>query len=45
VPLGSLLIGSLSTLLTLRWTLVLGGAVSLICAVWIGVTQPQVRDA
>lgn len=45
VPLGSLLIGSLSTLLTLRWTLVLGGAVSLVCAVWIGVTQPQVRDA
>jgi MFS family permease len=45
VPLGSLLIGSLATLLTLRWTFVVGGAVSLLCALWIGLTQPQVRDA
>ncbi len=44
VPLGSLLIGSLSTLLTLRSTLVAGGAVSLLCALWIGVTQRQVRE-
>lgn len=44
VPLGSLLIGSLSTVLSLHWTLVGGGAVSLLCAVWIGVAQRQVRD-
>jgi MFS family permease len=44
VPLGSLLIGSLATLLTLRWTFVLGGGVSLLVALWIGLTQPQVRE-
>jgi len=45
VPFGSLLLGSLATLLELRWTFVLGGAVSVLCALWIGLTQPQVRDA
>lgn len=44
VPLGSLLIGSLATLLTLRWTFVVGGGVSLLFALWIGLTQPQVRE-
>ena len=44
VPLGSLLIGSLATLLTLRWTFVVGGGVSLLVALWIGLTQPQVRE-
>jgi MFS family permease len=44
VPLGSLLIGSLSRLLSLHWTLVAGGAVSLLCALWIGISQRQVRE-
>jgi MFS family permease len=44
VPMGSLLIGSLATLLTLRWTFVVGGGVSLLFALWIGLTQPQVRE-
>jgi MFS family permease len=44
VPLGSLLIGSLATLLTLRWTFVVGGGVSLLVALLIGLTQPQVRE-
>jgi MFS family permease len=44
VPLGSLLIGLLATLLTLRWTFVVGGGVSLLFALWIGLTQPQVRE-
>lgn len=44
VPLGSLLIGSLATLLTLRWTFVVGGGVSLLFALWVGLTQPQVRE-
>jgi MFS family permease len=44
VPLGSLLIGSLATLLTLRWTFVVGGGVSLLFALWIGLSQPQVRE-
>jgi MFS family permease len=45
VPAGSLLLGSLATLLELRWTFVLGGAVSLVCALAIALTQPQVRSA
>jgi MFS family permease len=44
VPLGSLLIGSLATLITLRWTFVAGGLVSVLCVIWIAVTQPQVRE-
>jgi len=44
VPLGSLLIGSLATLLTLRWTFVVGGGVSLLVALWIGLSQAQVRE-
>jgi len=45
VPFGSLLIGSLSTLLELRWTLVLAGVLCTACALGIALTQPQVRDA
>jgi MFS family permease len=45
VPFGSLLIGSLATLLELRWTFVLGGVVALLFALWIALTQPPVRDA
>ena len=45
VPLGSLLIGSLATVLTLRLTFVLGGAVSLLCALAIALRSPEVRDA
>jgi len=45
VPFGSLLVGSLATLLQLRWTFVLGGVVSLLFALWIALMQPQVREA
>jgi MFS family permease len=45
VPLGSLLIGSLASLLQLRWTLVIGGVISVLVALWVALTSPQVRDA
>jgi MFS family permease len=45
VPLGSLLVGALATLFELRWTLVLAGAVSVAFVAFVGLTQPQVRDA
>jgi len=44
VPLGSLLIGSLATVLTLRWTFVAVGLLSVLCVIWIALTQPQVRE-
>ena len=45
VPFGSLLVGSLATLLELRWTFVAGGIVSVLVALWIALTQRQVREA
>ncbi|HEY0613494.1 MAG TPA: MFS transporter [Candidatus Elarobacter sp.] len=45
VPFGSLLVGSLATLIDLHWTFVAGGAVSLAVALGIALTQPQVREA
>jgi len=45
VPLGSLLIGSLASLLHLRWTLVLGGGISVLFALWIALTSRPVREA
>jgi MFS family permease len=45
VPLGSLLVGALATVLELRWTFVLAGIVACACALAIGATKPAVRDA
>jgi MFS family permease len=45
VPFGSLIMGSLATFLQLRWTFVLAGAVAALFALWIALSQPQVRDA
>jgi predicted MFS family arabinose efflux permease len=45
VPLGSLLVGALATVLELRWTFVLAGIVACACALTIGATKPAVRDA
>jgi len=45
VPLGSLIVGAVATLVELRWAFVLGGVVSLVCALAIAIGQPQVRDA
>ncbi len=45
VPVGSLLIGSFATLLTLRSAFIAGGIISLLCALWVGLSQAQVRDA
>ena len=45
VPLGSLLLGLLATLRELRWTFVAGGLISVLCALWIALTQPRVRQA
>jgi MFS family permease len=45
VPLGSLLIGTLASLLQLRWTLVIGGVISVLISLWIAVASPQVREA
>jgi MFS family permease len=44
VPAGTLLLGSLATLLELRWTFVLAGAVSVLVALYIAATQPQVLE-
>jgi MFS family permease len=45
VPLGSLITGALATWLELRWTFVLGGAISVVFTLWIALTQRDVRDA
>ena len=45
VPFGSLLMGTLATFLELRWTFVLAGVVAALFALWIALSQPQVRDA
>nr|MDQ6925904.1 MFS transporter [Candidatus Eremiobacteraeota bacterium] len=45
VPLGSLIVGALATWLELRWTFVLGGAISVVFALWIALTQRAVREA
>jgi predicted MFS family arabinose efflux permease len=45
VPLGSLIVGALATWLELRWTFVLGGAISVLFALWIALTQREVREA
>ena len=45
VPLGSLLVGALASLLQLRWTLVAGGAISVVVALWIALTSAEVREA
>ena len=44
VPFGSLLIGSIATGLQLRFTFVAAALVSLMCALWIAATQPQVSE-
>jgi MFS family permease len=45
VPLGSLIVGSIATVLELRWTFVLAGVIAVACALAIAFTQPQVREA
>ena len=45
VPLGSLIVGALATWLELRWTFVLGGTISVLFALWIALTQRDVREA
>jgi protein-S-isoprenylcysteine O-methyltransferase Ste14 len=45
VPLGALIVGALATWLELHWTFVLGGAIAVVFALWIALTQPQVREA
>jgi MFS family permease len=45
VPLGSLLVGSLASLLQLRWTLVIGGAISVLFALYVALTSRAVREA
>lgn len=44
VPLGSLIVGSIATVLELRWTLVAAGAAAALCALVVGITQPKVRE-
>ena len=44
VPLGSLIVGALATWLELRWTFVLGGAISVVFTLWIALTQRDVRE-
>jgi MFS family permease len=45
VPLGSLIVGSIATVLELRWTFVLAGIIAVACSLAIAFTQPQVREA
>ena len=45
VPLGSLLIGSVATVLNLHGTFILAGALALACAIGIGISQRAVRAA
>ena len=45
VPLGSLLVGSLAVVFTLRWTFVLAGAVATAVVLAVAFTQPEVREA
>jgi MFS family permease len=45
VPLGSLIVGVLATWLELRWTFVVGGTISVLFALWIALTQRDVREA
>jgi MFS family permease len=45
VPLGALLVGSVATVLELRWTLVAAGGLAMLCALGIALTQPKVRAA
>ncbi len=45
VPLGSLLIGAVASLLGLRGTFALGGALAVAVTLWIAFTRPEVRDA
>ena len=45
VPLGSLIIGTVATVLELRWAFVAAGTVATVTALAIALTQPQVRDA
>jgi Transmembrane secretion effector len=45
VPLGSLIVGSVATVLELRWTLVAAGVLATVCSLAIALTQPKVRAA
>ena len=45
VPLGSLIVGSIATVFELRWTFVLMGIIAALCALAIGISQPQAREA
>jgi MFS family permease len=45
VPLGSLLIGAIASLLGLRGTFALGGALAVAVTLWIAFTKPEVREA
>ena len=45
VPFGSLLVGSVATLLDLHWTFVAAGAIACAVALVVAITQPEVREA
>ncbi len=45
VPLGSLIVGSIATVLELRWTFVAAGILACAVALGVALTQPEVRDA
>jgi len=45
VPLGALIVGALATWLELRWTFVLGGAIAVVFALWIALTQRRLQSA
>jgi MFS family permease len=43
VPVGSLLLGSIATFVGLQWSLAGGGAVALVCAIWVYAAHPKLR--
>jgi hypothetical protein len=45
VPLGTLIVGSVATVLELHWTLVAAGALATLFALAVALTQPKVRAA
>ena len=45
VPAGSLLLGSIATLFDLHVAMIGGGALSLVCAIWIYLAHPRLREA
>ena len=45
VPAGSLLLGSIASIFDLHVSMIGGGAISLVCALWFYLANPRLREA